>query len=94
MGLSLITFTIGTLVILFFTDVYFNWYDKFLNRVLPTQNMRLLMVKLMWVVLCLFFWLQFLVRRIPDNFDISYLLFAGFIYSIKGLILSFIRKHS
>ena len=94
MGLSLLTFTVGSLIILLFTDVFFNWYERFLQRILPTPAMRMLLIKLMWVVLCIFFWLHFLVRRIPDNFDISYLLFAGFIYSIKSLITSFFRKQA
>ena len=94
MGLNLLLFTVGSLILLAFVDVFESWYDQFLNRIFPRMVMRQLLLKFMWVILCIFFWLHFILRRIPDQFDVSYLIFVGFIYSIKGLIGSFLPKKS
>lgn len=92
MGLNLLLFTFGSLILLVFVDVFESWYSQFLKRIFPRATMQYLLLKLMWVILCIFFWLHFVIRRIPDQFDVSYLIFVGFIYSIKGLIGSFLPR--
>jgi len=92
MGLRIFSITLASLLMLGFIDAFINWYGHFLNRKLPFPNMRYLFIRLMWVILCIVFWLHMVFRRLPESFDLSYFLFVAFIYSVKGLIGSFFSR--
>ena len=93
MGLQLLTVTIGCLIMLGFIDAFINWYKQFLDRRFPFPKIKPLLIHFSWVILAIIFWLHICFRRIPE-FDMSHFLFAAFIYSLKGLITSFIRRGS
>ena len=91
MGLQLLTVTLGSLIMLGFIDAFITWYKQFLDRRFPFPKVKHLLIPLSWVILAIIFWLHISLRRIPE-FDMSHFLFAAFIYSLKGLISSFVRR--
>lgn len=93
MGLRLITMTLASLIMLGFIDAFITWYKQFLDRRFPFPRIKPLLIHLSWVILAIIFWLHISFRRIPE-FDMSHFLFVAFIYSIKGLITSFMRRES
>lgn len=92
MGLQMLTVIVASLLLVGFIDVFANWYAKYLFQRVPFVKIRLLFRRLLWVVLAILFWLNLWVRRMPESFDMSYLLFVGFVYSVKGLIHAFTKS--
>ena len=94
MGLRILSITIASLIMLGFIDAFINWYRQFLDKRFPFPNMKPLLIPFIWVILAIIFWLHMYFRHIPESFDMSHFLFVAFIYSIKGLITSFMKRET
>ncbi|MFQ5603646.1 MAG: hypothetical protein ACE5HS_10300 [bacterium] len=91
MGAKLLTVTIGSLLIIWFIDLFTLWYAKFLKRWMPNLKIRHLLGHLVWAILAIGFWSTLYRNHLPETFSPTYLFFVLFIYSIRGLIGSFIN---
>ncbi len=94
MGLQMLIVIVASLLLVGFIDVFVNWYGKYLFQYLPFAKLRVLFRRLLWVVLAILFWLNFWIRHTQQSLDISYFLFVGFIYSVKGLIYAFVKSNN
>lgn len=92
MGAQLFTITLGSLLIIWLIDFFVEWYAKFLKRWLPSAKMQALLMSLVWVFLALIFWNSLYHKHFPETFSLTYSLFVLFIYSVRGLIDSFVRR--
>ncbi len=91
MGENLLSVSLGTLVIIGFIDLFSLWYARFLKRWMPNSSIRALLNQLVWAILAVLFWMTLYRNHLPDTFNLTYFLFVLFIYSIRGLIESFIK---
>jgi len=91
MGLKLLSITAASLIMLGFIDVFVRWYGHFLQRRIPEARTRQLFLKLVWAILACLFWANLYFRGMPQTFEFSYFLFVVFIYSVRGLIASFLK---
>ena len=93
MGDNLFMILSGTLFFILATELFSNWYRKYLVRRKFPVSIRRSMEKIKWVLLSLVFWNLLYRRSLPDEFDLSHLLFALFIFSLRGFTLSIIRQN-
>lgn len=91
MGAKLLTISIGSLLIILFIDFFTAWYGEFLKRWMPHIKIRILLGHLVWAFLAVLFWNTLYQTHLPESFSMTYFFFVLFIYSIRGLIESFIR---
>ncbi|MFQ5770083.1 MAG: hypothetical protein ACE5HX_06080 [bacterium] len=91
MGSKLLTVTIGCLAIIWFIDLFTSWYANFLKRWMPNLKIRILLGHLVWAILAISFWMTLYRNHLPESFTLTYFFFVLFIYSIRGLIGSFIK---
>lgn len=92
MGDYLFVMLFGALFLVVGVDIFVRWYRIFLvRRRLPVQ-MRKAIEQIMWVLLALLCWNLLYRKFLPDQFDTSHLLFALFIFSLRGLLVSFIEQ--
>ncbi len=92
MGDKLFVVTALTLVMFLGIDWFSRWYDRFLTNSSITTNYRTTLVKLVWAISAVIFWIALLRKAMPESFSISYFLFALFIFSLFGLIKSVYSK--
>lgn len=92
MGAQLFTITLGSLLIIWFIDLFVEWYSKYLRRFMPSKKIQSLFVNLVWALLAFIFWNALYRNHLPETFSLNYFLFVLFIYSLRGLIESFVRK--
>ncbi|MFQ5824388.1 MAG: hypothetical protein ACE5JB_10065 [bacterium] len=91
MGSKLLTITIGSLVIIWFIDLFTMWYAKFLKRWMPNIKLRVLLSQLIWAILAVSFWTTLYRNHLPETFSLTYFFFVLFIYSVRGLVESLIK---
>jgi len=91
MGLKLLSSTLGALVMVGVIDLFVVWYDGFLRRRMVSPRTRIMLNRLVWVMLALLFWGSLYRKGMPETFGPTYFLFFLFIYSVRGLIVAFIR---
>ncbi len=91
MGSKLLTVTIGSLLIIWFIDIFIAWYAKFLKRWMPNIKIRILFGHLVWAILAVSFWSTLYRDHLPETFSLTYFFFVLFIYSVRGLIASFVK---
>lgn len=94
MGMRILIVTLASLIMLGFIDAFINWYRQFLDRRFPFPNMKPVLIHFIWVILAIVFWLHISFRHLPESLDMSHFLFAAFIYSLKGLLSSFLGRES
>lgn len=92
MGDKLFIVTVLTLFMFLGIDWFTNWYNKFLTNSITTLKYRTTLLKLVWAISALIFWIALLKKAMPESFTISYFLFALFIFSLFGLLKSVFRK--
>lgn len=92
MGAHLLSITLGSLLLIWFIDLFVEWYSKFLLRWMPNIKIRTLLVHLFWALLAVIFWNALYQKHLPEAFSLTYFFFVLFIYSVRGLIDSFVRK--
>lgn len=92
MGLRILSVTVGALILVGTVDFFSHWYGHFLTRRPITNQLRILLRRTFWAVFAVTFWLALLNYGLPEQFDTTHLLFALFIFSVRGLILSFFPK--
>jgi len=93
MGLRMLSVTIGALVFLGTVDFFSHWYARFLNHRPISDQLRILLRRTFWAVFAVTFWVALLNYGLPEQFDTTHLLFVLFIYSVRGLIISFFFKN-
>ena len=59
---------------------------------MPNIRLRLLLGHLVWAILTVLFWNTLYKNHLPESFNLTYLIFVLFIYSIRGLLKSFITR--
>lgn len=91
MGLKLLTISIGSLLVIGVIDLFTVWYAEFLKRWMPHIKLRVLLGQLVWAILAVGFWSSLYHSYLPEQFTMNYLFFVLFIYSVHGLVESFIR---
>ncbi|NIV94840.1 hypothetical protein GWN42_19120 [candidate division KSB1 bacterium] len=91
MGSKLLVVSIGSLLLIGFIDFFTAWYGKFLTRWMPNLKIRRLLGHLVWAILAIIFWNTLYHDHLPETFTPTYFFFVLFIYSLRGLIDSFIR---
>ncbi len=90
MGDHLFVVTLVTLFMMFWIDVFRNWYRRFLSkRGMSERNIRNMM-RIQWVILAIIFWYTLLHRGMPPEFNITHFSFALFVFSLYGLIKLFV----
>lgn len=92
MGAQLFSITLGTLLIIWSIDLFVGWYSKFLQRWMPNIKIRVLLLHLLWAMLAMIFWNSLYSKHLPETFSLTYFFFVLFIYSVRGLIESFVKK--
>ncbi len=92
MGSQLIAVSVGSLLIIWFIDFFTRWYAKFLQRWMPNIKIRMLLSQLVWAILAILFWRTLYKSPLPESFNFTYFFFVLFIYSIRGLVESFVRR--
>lgn len=92
MGDYLFVTLFSTLFILLAVDLFARWYQTFLSRRSLPVHVRSFIIQAMWVLLALLSWNALYRKFLPIEFDASHLLFALFIFSLRGLILSLFEK--
>ncbi len=91
MGAKLLTISVGSLLLIWFIDFFTVWYGKFLQRWMPNLKIRWLLRHLVWAVLAVTFWNILYRNHLPETFTMTYFFFVLFIYSVHGLVASFIK---
>ena len=89
MSSNFLLLSIGSLLVMWFVDVFLSWYVQFLKRWMPHIKLRLLLGNLVWAILALLFWTTLNSHL---HTGVSYLFFVLFIYSVKGLIDSLLSR--
>lgn len=93
MGKDLFSTLFATLFLMTIVEAFAGWYRKFLVRRRLPLYLRRLIVQIMWVLLALLLWNMLYRNFMPAEFDLSHLLFALFIYALRGLVVSILRKN-
>lgn len=92
MGKNLFTVLLGALVFLVVIDVFAVWYRRYLAKnKLPKHVVRTI-IQLKWGILAFLFWNALYRYFLPEEFTYSYLLFALFVYSLRGLAAEIFRR--
>lgn len=92
MGAKLLTISIASLILILFIDFFTVWYAGFLRRWMPNNRIRVLFSQLVWAILAVIFWYTLYFNHLPEEFSSDYFFFVLFIYSVRGLISSFLKK--
>lgn len=92
MGKHLISILLGTIVLLLGIEWFSQWYHKFLQRQKIPLHIKRAIEQGMWVLLALLLWNALYRKFLPEEFDSSYLLFALFIFSLRGMVIAFLRR--
>ncbi len=92
MGAKLLTISIASLILILFIDFFTVWYANFLKRWMPNKKIRILFSQLVWAVLAIIFWYTLYFNHLPEKFSPDYFFFVLFIYCVRGLISSFLKK--
>ncbi len=92
MGENLISTLLIALGLFVGIDFFVDWYRQFLQRrrLPPTYQRSILQI--MWVLLALLLWNALYRKFMPASFDGSHLLFALFIFSLRGMLLAFMGR--
>ncbi len=91
-GKNLFVILLGSFLFLIVIDFFTAWYRKYLARNnLPHHVVRTI-IQLKWVVLAFLFWNALYRYFLPEEFTYSYLLFALFVYSLRGLAAEIFRR--
>ncbi len=93
MGLRILVVVLASLILVLGTDLFISWYLRYLK--VRFSNVRILrqIVRLIWAILALLFWMNLSARRMVPELNTSHLLFALFIYSLRNLMASFYPKY-
>jgi len=93
MGLRMLTVTIAALALVGVVDFFSGWYARFLQQRPISEQLRISLRRILWVLFALTFWIAILHFGLPEQFDTTHFLFVLFIYSVRGLIVSFVALH-
>lgn len=93
MGLRILSVTVGALALVGIVDFFSSWYGRFLNRRPISEQLRIQLRRILWAVFAVTFWMALLRFGLPEQFDTSHFLFVLFIYSVRGMIVSFIKSN-
>jgi hypothetical protein len=93
MGVQLLAVSVGSLLLIWLIDFFTGWYASFLRRWMPHIKIRMLLGQLVWAILALLFWRTLYSNHLPESFNFTNFLFVLFIYSIRGLVQSFISSN-
>jgi hypothetical protein len=89
MGKNLFSALILSVVIVAAIDWFVGWYTAFLTRRVLSAGLGRRIKQIFWVLLAFVFWNSLYRLALPESFDLSYVLFALFIFSLRGLVISF-----
>lgn len=92
MGKNLFTILLGALIFLLVIDIFSVWYRKYLAKNNLPQHLVRTIMQLKWVVLAFLFWNALYRYFLPEEFSYSYLLFALFVYALRGLAAEIFRR--
>ena len=92
MGEYLFITLFSTLFLLVGVDIFVRWYRIFLVRRRLPGHIRRAIEQVMWVLLALLCCNLLYRKFLPDQFDTSHLLFALFIFSLRGLLVSLMEQ--
>lgn len=82
--------TLGSLLVITFIDLFHLWYVRFLEKRMPDLLLRRRLRQLVWAMLAVSFWTALRLVATPDQHSFLTFLFVLFIYSVRGLIFSFL----
>jgi hypothetical protein len=94
MGLRILTITVGALVLVGLVDFFSNWYGRFLTNRPISEQLRILLRRILWAVFATTSWVALLHFGLPEQFDTTHFLFVLFIYSLRGMIVSFVTSNN
>lgn len=92
MGKNLFSALILSVAIVAAIDWFVNWYTGFLARRALSAELGRRLKQIFWVLLALVFWNALYRLALPESFDFSYVLFALFIFSLRGAVMSLILQ--
>lgn len=92
MGEFLFT-TLGvTLILMNGIELFTRWYREYLQKRHMTSSTRRSLLQIMWLLTALLIWRALYKNYMPAEFTGSHMLFALFVFSLRGLTLSFFRR--
>ncbi len=89
MGLQILVVVLASLILVLATDLFLSWYLRYLKARFSNPRLLRQVVRLIWAILALLFWMNLSARRMVPDLNLSHLLFALFIYSLRGLMVTF-----
>ena len=92
MGKHLISTLVTALVAIVGIELFVSWYRTFLKKRKLPRHIQRAIEQILWVLLSLILWNALYRKFMPAEFDGSHLLFALFIFSLRGLFLSLLGK--
>ncbi len=92
MGTNLLVISVGSLFLIWVIDMFTLWYAGFLKRWMPHFKLRVLLGQLVWALLAVGFWMSLAREQVFDMISPTYFFFVLFIYSVRGLVDSFIKN--
>lgn len=93
MGTNLLIISLGSLILIWSIDFFTTWYAKFLRRWMPDSRIRVLLGQLFWAILSVTFWFSLVNDDLSKLLSTTYFFFVLFIYSVRGLVHSLVRRN-
>ncbi|KAA3653677.1 MAG: hypothetical protein DWQ10_18230 [Calditrichaeota bacterium] len=92
MGKNLFIVLTGSIIFLLVIDLFEIWYRRFLKNYVASEHIARTILQVKWVLLAFLFWNALYRYFLPEEFTISHLLFALFVYSLRGLAAETFRR--
>ncbi len=89
MGVKILVVVVASLLLILGTDIFISWYLRYLKMRFSNARILRQIVRLIWAILALLFWMNLSARHMVPELNMSHLLFALFIYSLRGLMATF-----
>ena len=88
MGEYLLTTLVASVFMMCLIDVFTKWYRRFLKGRKINKQVCASIIQIMWVFTALILWNSLFRSFMPVEFDVSHVLFALFVYTLRGLVMS------
>jgi hypothetical protein len=91
-GSRLFVVSLLTLLMFLVMDWFSRWYNSFLTKRHGSEELRVNINRVMWILLALVFWYSLIQRGLPAVFDITYFSYSLFMYALFRFFQTFYNK--